>query len=84
MQRLKPLLVQAFVPELAVEPLDVTVLHGAPGFDQDVANAVGMRPGHEGAAGELRPVVRSHGQRVRLDGAGHLFRLGARAVYMPG
>jgi len=61
MQGFKPALVEVLVAELAVEALDVTVLHGAPRLDQDVADAVGLGPGHECPAGELRTIVGSHG-----------------------
>ena len=59
-QGLKPALVRVLVTELAVEALDVAVLHRTPRLDQDVANAVCLRPGHEGPAGELRAVVGAH------------------------
>src|SRR5574343_69947 len=59
-QRLEPVLVQALIAEPPVETLDVAVLHGSSGFDQDVPDAVALRPGDEGPAGELRPVVGSH------------------------
>lgn len=52
-QGLEPALVQMLVTELAIEVLDVAVLHGTPWLDQDVANAAGLRPGHECPAGEL-------------------------------
>ena len=64
MQGLEPALVQVLVPELAVEALDVAVLHGAPRLDQDVANAMRLRPGHEGPAGELWTVVGTYSLRV--------------------
>jgi hypothetical protein len=38
-QCLEPLLVEALVPELSIEALDVAVLHGSPRLDQDVADA---------------------------------------------
>lgn len=57
MQCLQPALVQVLVPELAVEALDLAILHGAPRLDQDVANAMRLRPGHEGSAGELRAIA---------------------------
>ena len=63
-ERLEPVLVQALVAELAVEALDVAVLHGPPGLDQDMADTVLVRPGHEGSAGEFRAVVGANGQRV--------------------
>jgi hypothetical protein len=75
-QRLEPLLVQALVPELSVEALDVAVLHGPAWLDQNVANTVAVRPGHEGPTGELRTVVGANGQRVATkDG---------RAIKQPG
>ena len=52
-QRFKPLLIQAFIPELAVEALDVAVLHRLTRFNQDVAYPVLMCPGQERTAGEL-------------------------------
>ena len=63
-QGLEPALVQMLVTELAIEALDVAVLHGTPWLDQDVANAVGLRPGHECPAGELWPVVGSNHLRI--------------------
>src|SRR5665811_1980997 len=62
-QCLEPMLVQAFVPELAVKALDVTVLHRPARLDQDVANPMGLRPSHESAAGEFGSVVGSHRAR---------------------
>ena len=66
-QCLEPVLVQALVAEAAVEALDVAVLHGSPGLDQDVPYAVALRPGDEGSAGELRAVVGSHGRWVSTE-----------------
>lgn len=63
-QRIEPLLVEAFVPELAVETLDITVLHRATRLYQDVTNPVGLRPCHESAAGEFGSVVGSHRTRM--------------------
>lgn len=60
MQGLEPALVQVLITELAVEALDVPVLHGAPRLDQDVSNSVGLRPGHECPAGELGAIVGAH------------------------
>ncbi len=67
MQCLQPALVQVLVPELAVEALDLAILHGAPRLDQDVANAPRLRPGREGSAGELRAIVRTHRLRVPTE-----------------
>jgi hypothetical protein len=64
MQGLKSVLVQALVSELAVEALDISVLHWSPPLDQDMPDAVCLRPSHERATGELRPVVGANGQRV--------------------
>lgn len=49
--------IEMLVTELAVETLDVTVLHGAPWLDQDVANSMGLRPSQECPTCEFRPVV---------------------------
>ena len=49
-QRFKPMLVQKLVPELAVEALNVAVLHGPPWLDQDEQDSLTVRPCHEGPA----------------------------------
>jgi len=51
------MLVEMLVTELAVETLDVTILHGSPWLDQDVANPVRLRPSQECPTCEFRPVV---------------------------
>jgi hypothetical protein len=56
-QRLEPMAVQAFVPELAVEALDLAVLHWPAWLNQDVANAMGLCPALKRPAGKFRPVV---------------------------
>lgn len=62
------MLVQAFVAEFAIEALDVTVLHGSSWLDQEMANAMLLRPGHERPTGEFRAVVGTHRQRVATEG----------------
>ena len=66
-QRREPVLVEALVPELAVEALDVAVLHGSARLDQQVLDAVLLRPCDEGPAGELRTVVGAHRPRVAAE-----------------
>ncbi len=51
-QRIKHMLVQAFVAESGIEAFDVTILHRSARLDQDVA---ALRPAHEGPAGALLP-----------------------------
>src|SRR5574343_434880 len=63
-QALEPVLVQALVAELAVEALDIGVLRGLAGLVEDVAHSLGLRPSHEGPAGELRALVGSDGLRI--------------------
>jgi hypothetical protein len=63
-QCLEPLLVQALIAELAIEALDIAVLHGSARLDQDVAHTVRMCPGQKLATGELGAVVGANGQRV--------------------
>lgn len=70
MERLEPLLVQALIPKLAVKALDVIFLHGPAGLDQDVFDAVAMRRGHEGPAGELRAAVGAYRLRVATEDSG--------------
>lgn len=60
MQGLKPDIVQMLATELAIDALDVAFLHRATWLKQDVANAMSLRPGHEGPAGEFRSVVSAH------------------------
>ena len=46
-QGFKPVLVQALVPELAVEALDVAVLHRSARLDEYVSDTMSLRPSHE-------------------------------------
>ena len=57
LQGLKPVLIKALVPEGSVKALDVGVLRWAARFDQNVLDAMLLRPGHECPAGEFWPVV---------------------------
>lgn len=56
----EPVLVQAFIPEPAVEAFAGPVLHGFPRLDEVVVDATLMAPLVEGPARELRPVVRQY------------------------
>lgn len=60
-ERREPVLVEALIAELAIEAFDIAVLHGSARFDQQVLDAVMLRPGNEGTAGELWAVVGAHG-----------------------
>ena len=60
LQCFKPAFIEMFIPKLTVETLDVAVLHGASRLNQNVTDAMRLRPRHEHSAGELRPVIRSH------------------------
>lgn len=64
------MLVEAFVPGLAVEAFDVALLHRLARFDQQVLDAVSLRPRDEGPAGELRAIVCVHGARVATEACG--------------
>ena len=78
---LEPVLIEALVAELAVEALDVAVLHGPSWLDQEMPHAMGLRPADEGPAGELRTVVGSDGCRVApedrclVQQPGHVLRV---------
>lgn len=63
-QNPEPVLGQAFVPEPAVEALDIGVLGGLSRLDQDVLDTSRLQPSHEGPAGEFRAVVDPDGLRV--------------------
>ena len=67
-QAQEPLLVQAFISELAVETLDVAVLHRPVRLGQDVPHAMCCGPSHKGPACELWAVVCAHGQWVASEG----------------
>ena len=60
-QSLEPLFVQALVTELAVEALDVGVLCRAGRVVEQVAHSAAVCPDHERSAGELRPLIGTHG-----------------------
>jgi hypothetical protein len=53
-QGLEPALVQVLNAELAVEAFDEAALHRVPRLDQNVPDAVGLRPPNESSAGDLR------------------------------
>ena len=57
LQRLKPVLIQAFITKRAVKALNIGVLRRAAGLDQDVLGTVLLRPCHERPASKLRSVV---------------------------
>ena len=63
-QRLEPMLVEAFVPEFAVETFNVAILHRAAGLNKDVPDPVALCPCHECATGEFGTVVGSHRTRM--------------------
>ncbi len=57
LQSLKPVFVEMFVSELAVETLDVAVLHGVPWLNQNVSNPMALLPSQKRSTCELRSVV---------------------------
>ena len=61
------MVIQAFVPKLAVEALDVAVLHRSARLNEDVANPVGLCPCHESPAGELWAIVGTHRNRIATE-----------------
>lgn len=62
--------VEAFVAELSVGAFDVPVLHGAARLNQQMLDAMSLRPGDESPTGELRTVVGSHSTRVPAKAGG--------------
>lgn len=56
-KRSEPVLVEALVAEIAVEAFDVGALSWGTRPDQDVVDAMSLRPGNEDATGELRAIV---------------------------
>ncbi len=63
LQRQKPVLVQTFIPKLAVEALNKRVLHRLPWLNEVQMHAVLHRPGIQGRPGEFRAVVQDQGVR---------------------
>ncbi len=57
-QRPEPVLVQAFIPHLAVEAFDESILQGLPRRDEVQLRALFISPDIQRLARELRPVVR--------------------------
>ena len=62
LERIKPVLVQAFISKRALKALDIGVLRWAARLDQDVLDTVFLCPCHKCPARELQPVVRSNSQ----------------------
>jgi hypothetical protein len=62
----EPALVEALVPELAVEALDVGVLDGFPGTNELELDPALVRPLVEMLAGELRSVTQPEAQILPL------------------
>ena len=60
----KPMFVEAFVAELAVEAFDVRVLNRPAGSNEAQRDAGGVGPRVERAARKLRPIVRAPGARM--------------------
>src|SRR5437764_8514795 len=74
----EPVLVQAFVAELAIEALDVRVLDRLAGTDEAQTHAHLIGPGIEHLAFELRPMLHGDRQRQASRRSPHLV-LSARA-----
>jgi len=64
LQRLEPVLIQTFIAKGAVKALDVRVLGRAARLNEDMLDAVLLRPRHERPASEFRSVVGSDFLRV--------------------
>ena len=65
-QRVEEFPVEEFVPKLAVEGLDVPVLPGTAGFDEEGRNPDARQPLPHGGRRQLRTVVRAEiGRRAR-------------------
>ena len=64
LQRLEPVLIQTLIAKGAVEALDVRILGRAARLNEDMFDAVFLRPRHERPASEFRSVVGSDFLRV--------------------
>ena len=81
------MLVEALVAELAVEALDVAVLHRATGLDQEVLDAMVVCPCNEDPAGELGAVVGPDRPRITAEAGGlvqHAHDVGAADAVVHG
>ena len=58
-QRQEPVLVEALIPEPAVETLYVRILRRAARIVQNMPDAMRLRPCHECAAGKFRALIRA-------------------------
>lgn len=59
-QRSEPVLVEAFVTQLAIEALDVVVVRWPARLYQQIFDVMPLSPGDEGTVGELGPIVGSY------------------------
>ncbi len=59
-QRFEPVVIEALVAELAIEALNVAILHRLAGFNQVMFDAVGLAPANKGTACEFWSIVGSH------------------------
>ena len=71
LKRHEPVLLQALVPEPAIEALDTRVLHGLARRDKRKLHSPLIRPGVQGVADELGPVVRQQPVRQRTPLVGY-------------
>src|SRR5574344_657371 len=69
-QGFKPVLVEAFVPELAIEALNVGVLRWLARLNEDVLNSSCLHPCHKSSTCEFRPVVSSDSVWVTPESSG--------------
>jgi hypothetical protein len=68
LQRQKPVLVETFIPKLAVEALDKRILHRLPRLNEVQVHPMLGGPGIQGRPGEFRPVVQDQRLRQRPCG----------------
>ena len=76
LQRLKPVLIQAFITKRAVKAPDIGVLRRAARLNQDMLDDVLLRPSHECPASELRPVVRPDSLGIAAKHSGPIQQTG--------
>ena len=75
----KPLFVEAFVSELTIETLHVSILDGFPGFDETLLHPGALRPFEQGSAGQLRAVVMNEFFWITVDG-GQFIEIASEAL----
>lgn len=72
LQCFKPALIEEYILELSGEIFEIAVLHWTPQFNQNVTDAIHLRPRHEHSAGELWYIIRAYRIRIAPEHCRHV------------